>query len=89
MLELMCALAGVQQEAMAACTTLRSPPIPIGRLCDRSPSVRKKAVGLLAALLQPAAGLSAPAAAALADAVLPLAAQLLGVRPNSALHLEE
>ncbi|PRW50755.1 NRT1 PTR FAMILY -like [Chlorella sorokiniana] len=60
-----------------------------GRLCDKSPSVRKKAVALLAALLQPAAGLSHPAAAALAGAVLPLAAQLLGVRPDSALHLGE
>lgn len=59
------------------------------RLHDKSPSVRKKAVAVLAALLQPAAGLSRPAAAALADAVLPLAAQLLGVRPDSALHLGE
>ena len=59
------------------------------RLRDKSPSVRKKAVALLAALLQPAAGLSRPAAAALAGAVLPLAAQLLGVRPDSALHLGE
>lgn len=51
--------------------------------------MRKKTVALLAALLQPAAGLSHPAAAALAGAVLPLAAQLLGVRPDSALHLGE
>lgn len=51
--------------------------------------MRKKGVSLLAALLQPAAGLSRSAAAELADAVLPLAAQLLGVRPDSALHLGE
>ena len=65
------------------------PSLPF-RLCDKSPSVRKRAVALLAALLQQQAASLAPAAAAeLADAVLPVASKLLGVRPDSGLHLGE
>lgn len=63
------------------------PPPSRCRLCDRSPSVRKRAVALLAMLLQPAAGLSSQGMAALADVALPLAAKLLGLRPDSALRL--
>lgn len=48
--------------------------------------MRKRAVSLLAALLAPAAGLAPAAAAALADAALPVASRLLGVRPDSALR---
>ncbi|KAL4443283.1 hypothetical protein ABPG75_011020 [Micractinium tetrahymenae] len=64
-----------------------------GRLCDKSPSVSKRAVVLLTALTQQlharpgAAHNLAPASAAkLAEAVLPVASRLLGLRPDSALH---
>lgn len=61
-------------------------PALCARLCDKSPSVRKRAAALLAALLQQAAGLGQAGAAALAAAALPVASQLLGVRADSALH---
>lgn len=62
--------------------------MPLGcRLCDKSPSVRKRAVALLAGLTeQPRTCLSPAAAARLADAALPVASALLGLRPDSALH---
>lgn len=59
---------------------------PTCRLCDKSLAVRKRAIALLAALLAPAAGLAPSAAARLADAVLPVASRLLGVRPDSVLR---
>ena len=52
--------------------------------------MQKRAVALLAALLQQQGGGLAPAATAqLADAVLPVASRLMGVKPDSALHLGE
>lgn len=69
------------------------PPSSLLRLCDKSPSVRRRAAALLSALANQvqapagaAPGLSAGGAARLADAVLPVASQLLGLRPDSALH---
>lgn len=61
-------------------------PCSLIRLCDKSVSVRKKAVALLVALLHPSAGLAPAGAAALAVAALPVAAKLLGVKADSALH---
>eukprot|EP00887_Chlorella_sp_A99_P001044 scaffold14.g1044.t1 len=57
------------------------------RLRDRSSSVRKRARLLLRTLV--AAALAPGARRCLADAVLPLASQLLAARPDSALHLGE
>ena len=66
-------------------TTAAAATAAPARLCDRSPSVRKRAISLLAALLSQPALLPA-GTAVLAGAVLPVAARLLRARPDSGLH---